>query len=206
VTTPAPVSDGRTARSQRTREAVVDALLALIREGSNRPTAREIAERAGISLRSVYVHFDDLEDLFCAAAERQMAVVAKLIEPVAPTDPLPERIAAMCRIRSRIFEEIGPVRRAALLQPNSPTLTRLFAKSRTNSRDTNDTLFAAELEHLSTEQRNFRLAELDAVCSPEAWELWRGPTYGLSIDGAVQLMTDAVTILLSAPAPAEGGR
>ena len=44
----APVTDGRSARSQRTRNAVVDALLELNREGNLRPTAKEIAERAGV--------------------------------------------------------------------------------------------------------------------------------------------------------------
>jgi AcrR family transcriptional regulator len=49
----APVADGRSARSRRTRTAVVDALLRLLRAGNLRPTAREIASEAGISLRSV---------------------------------------------------------------------------------------------------------------------------------------------------------
>jgi len=66
-----PVLDGRTARSARTRDAVVRALLGLISEGDVRPTAGRIAERAGISLRSVYVHFDDLDDLFLAAFQRR---------------------------------------------------------------------------------------------------------------------------------------
>jgi TetR/AcrR family transcriptional regulator, regulator of autoinduction and epiphytic fitness len=206
VTSPAPVSDGRTARSQRTRQAVVDALLALIQEGDMRPTAREIAERAGISLRSVYVHFDDLEDLFCAVAERQMASVRQLIEPIPLTDPLPERIAAMCRIRARIYEEVGPVRRAATMQPASPTLTQLLARTRTYGRDATQTVFAAELAHLSETQRQLRVAQIDAASSPEVWDLWRGPTYDLSYEAAVHAMADAVTILLSAAGPAEGGR
>src|SRR5438045_8961086 len=102
VTTPAPATDGRSARSQRTREAVVDALLGLIRDGDPRPTAREIAERANISLRSVYVHFDDLEDLFLAAAQRQMAIVASMIVPIAADVPLADRIDAVCALRPRI--------------------------------------------------------------------------------------------------------
>jgi TetR/AcrR family transcriptional regulator, regulator of autoinduction and epiphytic fitness len=99
VTTPAPLTDGRSARSQRTREAVVDALLALIGDGNPRPTAREIAERANVSLRSVYVHFDDLEDLFLAVAQRQMAQVVTMVTPISPDAPLADRIEAMCTQR-----------------------------------------------------------------------------------------------------------
>src|SRR3954470_18279608 len=58
--TPTETVDGRTARATRTREAVVSAVLDLVNEGNPKPTAREIADRAGVSLRSVYVHFDDL--------------------------------------------------------------------------------------------------------------------------------------------------
>src|ERR1044072_5768679 len=67
---PEAATDGRSARAARTRDAVVEALLSLLDEGNLRPTARQVAERAGVSLRSVYVHFDDLEDLFTAAAHR----------------------------------------------------------------------------------------------------------------------------------------
>ena len=51
--------DGRLARSQRTRAAVIDALVALCVEGDPSPTALRVAERAGVALRTVYGHFAD---------------------------------------------------------------------------------------------------------------------------------------------------
>src|SRR5437870_4843088 len=65
-------ADGRTARGQRTRAAVVDALLALLEEGDLRPPAPRIADRAGVSLRSVFQHFADRETLFAAVAAAQL--------------------------------------------------------------------------------------------------------------------------------------
>ena len=62
--------DGRTARAVRTREAIVDACIALVDEGDVRPTALKVAERAGVSVRSVFQHFDDLEGLYAAIANR----------------------------------------------------------------------------------------------------------------------------------------
>ncbi len=205
MTTPAPVSDGRSARSQRTREAVVDALLALIREGKPRPTAKEIAERASISLRSVYVHFDDLEDLFFAAAQRQMATVAAMIVPIPPDGAFADRVDTMCRLRGRIYEEVGPVRRAAALQaPCSPTLSALMVRVRAQSKRGLVEVFANELTRIPEPARTERLAALDAASSAEAWELWRGPTYGLSFEDAVRAMANATTILLSPPGLTEG--
>ena len=60
--------DGRTARSERTRNAIVDAHLRLIHEGDLRPTAERIAKQAGVSLRALWSHFSDLEALFAARA------------------------------------------------------------------------------------------------------------------------------------------
>ena len=43
-----PAADGRVLRGERNRQAIVDALLALYEEGVLRPSANEVAERAGV--------------------------------------------------------------------------------------------------------------------------------------------------------------
>src|SRR5438477_2779518 len=86
--------DGRLLRSERARAAVVDALLALIEEGNLKPTAPQIAERAGVSLRLVFHHFRDLDDLFITAAERHISRVLPTVHPAPTTGPLPERLEA----------------------------------------------------------------------------------------------------------------
>jgi AcrR family transcriptional regulator len=200
VTTPVPATDGRSARSQRTREAVVDALLALIRDGGPRPTAREIAERANISLRSVYVHFDDLEDLFLAAAQRQMAIVATMIVPISPQLALAERVETMCNLRGRIFEEVGPVWRAAQLQaPFSPTLSSLLRRVRNNSREGLAALFEEELAAFDPATRKVRLAALDAAVSEESWDLLR-KVHELNFADACHVLVETTMLLLTGPA------
>jgi TetR/AcrR family transcriptional regulator of autoinduction and epiphytic fitness len=168
------VTDGRSARSQRTRLAVVDALLDLLRGGNPRPTAKEIAERAGVSLRSVYVHFDDLDDLFGAATRRQIELVAPLLVVVPATGSVAERAETMMRARAEIFEELGPVRRAAELQePFSPALARSLHDIRAAGRADLERVFAAELERLSTEERQRRAAVLDVLCGSVTWDQLR---------------------------------
>src|SRR5687768_11876679 len=60
---PEPKLDGRKARSQRSREAVVQAVLAFVREGKPRPSATQIARRAKVSRRVVFNQFKDMERL-----------------------------------------------------------------------------------------------------------------------------------------------
>lgn len=63
--------DGRRLRSERTRQLIIEAYLALIRENRSTPmpTAQEIAVRAGYSVRSVFERFPDLHTLRVAAAD-----------------------------------------------------------------------------------------------------------------------------------------
>src|SRR5213595_667490 len=105
--------DGRTARARRTRAAVVDALLQLIDEGDLRPTAPRIAERAKVSVRSVFQHFDDLEGLYAAVADAMMERLSHLVMSVDPSLPVARRIREVVHQRSVLLEAITPVRRAA---------------------------------------------------------------------------------------------
>ena len=68
-------------------------LIALLEEGDAQPTARRIAERAGVSLRLVFHHFDDLESILGAAVEIQEQRHWRRLRPVDPTLPVDERVA-----------------------------------------------------------------------------------------------------------------
>ncbi len=59
-----PARDGRVARGQRTRRNVAEALMDLLRAGETDPTAKTVARRAGVSLRLVFHHFADMDDLY----------------------------------------------------------------------------------------------------------------------------------------------
>jgi len=190
------VTDGRSARSQRTRLAVVDALLDLLRAGNPRPTAKEIAERAGVSLRSVYVHFDDLDDLFGAATRRQIELVAPLLVVVPATGTIAERAETMMRARAEIFEELGPIRRAAELQePFSPALARNLQDIRAAGRADLERVFANELERLPEDDRRRRTGVLDVLCGSATWDQLRH-NQGLDKAAARAAVVEATISLL----------
>ncbi|MDQ1698841.1 MAG: TetR/AcrR family transcriptional regulator, regulator of autoinduction and epiphytic fitness [Frankiaceae bacterium] len=108
--------DGRLARSARTRRAIVDALRSLHHDGDLLPTAPRVAERAGVSVRTVWQHFDDIEMLFVEAGRRDLEIAMTFVTPIDPTLSLATRIDLLVDQRSRMYEEMAPVWRAARLK------------------------------------------------------------------------------------------
>jgi AcrR family transcriptional regulator len=184
---------------------VIEALLALLTEGDPQPGARRVAQRAGVSTRTVFTHFATLEDLYRAGAERATALVLSLLSPIDPAAPLAERIDELCRQRARVNEEVGPIRRAAALRaPLSPTLTEAREYGRRASYEQLDRVFAAELARLDGPTRRRRRAAVDAALGGDAWDLMR-TTHGLSPDDARAAVHDAVRRLLTPDEPAQAG-
>lgn len=126
VRSPDP-ADGRELRSRRTRSAIVEGWLDLVEGGNVSPTAREIADQAGIGLRTIFQHFDDMEALQANAAALHFERVSPFFR-LEPTGTFAERVAQFSLHRKRLFERITPVRRAALhrvmLAPNLGNLLK----------------------------------------------------------------------------------
>ncbi|MEV0606041.1 TetR/AcrR family transcriptional regulator [Polymorphospora rubra] len=197
--TDAPVRmDGRSARAERTRAAIVDAHLALIGEGDLRPTGERIAERAGVSLRALWTNFKDMETLFEASGDRVLAEQRAAHRPVPAGLPLAKRVDAFCRQRARLLQLITPSARAAQLrEPTSEQLRRNRAKHIERLRDEVSELFAAELDAAGAGRTRLLNALIAATMWP-AWSMLRDGL-GLGVDEARRTMTRTVTALLTAP-------
>jgi AcrR family transcriptional regulator len=112
-------TDGRQLRRERNREAVVEALLDLYRDGVLQPSSEEIAERSGLSPRSLFRYFDDVEDLIRAAIGRQQERVIPLIPiDAGPDAPLETKVTALVEQRFRLFETVGNA--AAVMRLRAP--------------------------------------------------------------------------------------
>ncbi len=163
--------DGRVRRGARTRSAIAEALLALLEEGDARPTARAIATRAGVSLRSVFQHFDDMESLYAECVARQHERLAPLRAPIDESLPRAARIVALVAQRVRLYEHIAPVRRAGLaVAPGSPVLQDALARLAAEHRRELSTLFGHELAGVD---RRERTAALEVCTSFEVWDRLR---------------------------------
>src|SRR5262245_23461581 len=166
--------DGRLARGERARAAIVDALLALLERGDLRPSAARVAERAGVSLRSVFQHFSDVESLFAVAAARQAERVAPLIGAVPDAGPLPKRLDAFVRQRARLLDAISPVRRAAILtEPFSSEVRGRLGAFRAHKAEEVRRVFAPELARRPAAARRRLLAGLVATASWTTWQALR---------------------------------
>jgi TetR/AcrR family transcriptional regulator of autoinduction and epiphytic fitness len=193
MTTPAPRVDGRTARSERTRNAIVDAHVALIQDGDLRPTADRIAKLAGVSLRALWSHFADMEALFAASGERILDHRDATHEAIPPDLPFEARIEAYCHQRARLLEQIAPTAKAASLkEPFSPTLMHYRKLHVERVREELKILFAKELKG-----DNELLAALTAVSMWPTWGTWRD-AMGLNPEAARAALHRTVTALLTA--------
>lgn len=188
--------DGRTARAVRTRDALVDATIALVEEGDLRPTAPRIAEQAGVSVRSVFQHFDDLETLFSAVGARMVERLAELVRPIDQQAPLPRRIAEFVGQRCRVHEAVTPINRAAIIHaPGSDTISRQFQQGHAFGAAHLAEVFAAELDAAGPRRAALSDALL-VVCSWTTWNLLR-TLEGRSVEVATDAVRSMVELLLA---------
>ncbi len=186
-----PVADGRVQRGERNRAAIADAMFELVGEGALEPTAEQIATRAGVGLRSVFRHFNDMESLYAALDGRLRAEVEPIAAAGEPSGATAERVRAMLQLRARLFERIAPYKRAANLnRQRSPFLNK-----------THQQLVAVLREHslrwlpeLAEAPREVFDA-IELTTSFEAWDRLRGDQ-GLSATRAQAAVAASVMALL----------
>ncbi len=163
--------DGRRQRAERHEAAVIDALLDLFRDGELRPGAAAIAARAGVSERTVFRLFDDLEALAAVTIERQIARVAPLLAEIERGGSREERITALVGQRLAVYTVAGAVFRAGQMRaPLSPAIRQAFARRQRWSQRQIERLFRPELAALGPSERAELILALDAVTSLEALE------------------------------------
>jgi TetR/AcrR family transcriptional regulator, regulator of autoinduction and epiphytic fitness len=193
---PAPREDGRTARSRRTRTAVVDALLALLEEGALTPTAQQVAERAGVALRTVFGHFSDMESLWVEAGQRELAVLTGLADDIPADLPLDERIARFTASRARVLEKLMPVARATRLrEPSSPALAANRVLFIGVGDEEARLVFAAELGGRDDAAARRLLDAVFVVAGGPTWEVLRHDR-GLTVEQAREHVERQLTALL----------
>jgi AcrR family transcriptional regulator len=190
--------DGRRARRERNREAVVDAMLALYRDGNLAPSSDEIAERAGLSPRSLFRYFDDLDDLARTAIVRQSDSLRPLLEIGVPADgPLDVRVRALVAQRVQLFDAMGSVGQVTRLRaPFRPLIADHLRQARAYLRHQIERLFARELDAMAGSRGATALAAADVLCSYESYRLLRHDQ-SLSRPGTIDVLVDSLTLLFT---------
>jgi len=191
-------TDGRSAIRDRNRDAVIDAVLDLFGEGDLAPGPEQVAERAGLSVRSVYRYFDDHDGLARAAIERQHERLAPLLVlPAIGEGDLADRVDRLVASRLDLQAAAGPVLRATRLRATfDPVVRDQFETDRVQLREQAARQFAPELGAMAPERARARLAAVDALCSFESVEHYLVHR-GIAPGDAAALLGDALHALLT---------
>jgi AcrR family transcriptional regulator len=164
--------DGRTARRDRNRDLVLDAVIELFTEDQLAPNAADVAARSGVSLRSVYRYYEDLDALVRAAIARHAERVAPLQDvPDLGEGPFDERVTRFVAWRVRLYEAAAPTARAAILRaPMNPILNEQMENVRSAQRRQTEAMFAPELAAMTTAERRAALSAVDTLLQFESAE------------------------------------
>ena len=176
---------------------MVDAILALFSEGNFEPTSDQIAERAGLSPRSLFRYFDDLEDLNRVAIARQYERVRQLaVLDLSPDRPLSDRVARLVHSRLHTYDEIGSVGIVARIRaPFRPMVAEQLRQARAMWRSQVQQMFAPELNAMNPVRADGALVSVDVLGSFESVQLMRDDQ-GLSTERIAAALIDSITRIL----------
>ena len=166
------VIDGRTARRNRNRDAVLDAMIELTTETGEEPAIEAVAERAGVSYRSVYRYFDDRTELLLAAIGRLMGDVWPIfdIEQLGE-GTFDERLERFITVRIGAYRRLAPLSRLTMRRSLSEPIVMIqFDNVRTFLREQLCVQFASELSALTEPERVVVVRAIDTMFQFEAME------------------------------------
>ena len=188
--------DGRRLRSERTKQLIIEAFLALLRDHSVMPTAVQIAERAGYSVRSIFERFPDLVALRISATDYALAQAAAL----APARHVEADRAT--RLKSQVETRAGTCERGVALwrvllssEDESGEFALRIAKARETAVTRLELMYRPELSTLPENERKHLLIALEALTDHESWARMR-ETFQLSFEESCAVWMTAIDRLL----------
>ena len=195
--------DGRRLRSERTKQLIIEAYLSLLRERPvvPMPTAAQIAERAGYSVRSVFERFPDLSKLRLAAADYALAQAAALAPPRNVEGNRLTRIKSQVETRAGTCERGVALWRVLLFSvAEDEQLRSRVELSRKRTIERLEIMYRPELSTLPETERTYTLIALEAITDHESWARMR-EQHGLSFEAACGVWIDAIDRLLPPTPP-----
>ncbi len=195
--------DGRRLRSERTKQLIIEAYLALLRENplTPMPTAARIAERAGYSVRSIFERFPDLNKLRAAAADYQLAQAAALAPPRNIDGDRQSRIKSQVETRAGTCERGVALWRVLIFSVDQDEeLKPRIRTARERTIERMEIMYRPELSTLPERDRRHLLIALEAITDIESWARMR-ELYGLSFEEACAVWIRAIDRMLPSTPP-----
>jgi len=186
-------SDGRRQRSERSQTAIIAAALALMEEGTLVPTAQQVADRAGVGIRSFFRHFADMDSLFLAVDASLLDSYEALFRVDDRTGSLGQRTVRAIDLYGNAFDKLSQIvlcTKALLWR--FPKLRENYAWHQKRLRKELE-LWLPEVAELSRDRRD----AVHAVASFEMWNRLR-EHQGLSQKASGEIVAQLVLDLISA--------
>lgn len=195
--------DGRSLRRVRNRDRVIQALVELIREGDHDPGAAAIADRAGVSHRSVFRYFEDMGDLVREVIRSEFTrVVGVAGLGDIGVGSLADRIARLVHSRTTAYDMVYEISRVARRRSGDvPAVAESLQRIDGLLRREFEEHFAPELAAMPDLQRETALDLLVTITSFESFDLLRR-SYGRADEQISQRWTAALELVLAPAAPA----
>ncbi len=195
--------DGRTARRDRNRQSVLDAILEIFSENID-PTPDIVALRSGVSPRSVYRYFEDRDELLRAA-------IARKIETVWPLFTITDlgaghfdvRLDVFVASRVRLFLEVADTARAARHRADRvPAIAAQIAETQRALRDQLERHFAPEISELPADCATTTVRAADVASQFESLEYLR--QQNIDAQGICDILRVTLTALFRPPSTVVG--
>ena len=190
-----PVSavDGRSLRRERNRQDIVDALLGLIENGETEISAALIASKAGLSERSIFRYFDDVNDLYRSVCDLAFSkeIEYALIDD-AGVGSLDTKIENFVNQRVRIYtmnEKIAPAARSFAFK--NPIIKNQLVVGRKLLRTQIMKHFAEELSAFDKQQQQVAVAIIDSLTTFEYYDMMRSDQR-MSVQTIKSVLTESI--------------
>lgn len=197
VPEPATSTDGRVRRRLTNTQRVLDALCELGAEGQGDLGPRAVAERAGVSLRSLHRFFPNQEQMLLAALRRQVEHSDHLYSiPDAGVGPLEERVAAFVDRRLQLYAVMAPL--SFLTAGATPAMPSLLAELRSRRAALESMAraqFAPELQQMVPKIARYAVLSIHVLCQQESLTALL-VEQNLAVDDVCWLLADSVHSVL----------
>ena len=190
---PTSAVDGRSLRRERNRQDIVDALLGLIENGETEISAALIASKAGLSERSIFRYFDDVNDLYRSVCDLAFSkeIEYALIDD-AGVGSLDTKIENFVNQRVRIYtmnEKIAPAARSFAFK--NPIIKNQLVVGRKLLRTQIIKHFAEELSVFDKQQQQVAVAIIDSLTTFEYYDMMRSDQR-MSVQTIKSILTESI--------------
>ncbi len=101
--------DGRVERRKASRRKIVDCTRKLMIEGYAEPTAEQVAQRSGLTTRTLFRHFPDMKSLYLEVLSEGRALALAVMDEPLPSGDSVELLRSIVDRRARVYEHLLPM-------------------------------------------------------------------------------------------------